>query len=308
MKSIPFGRGLGLLAELRDYPALLVRELLWRWLVGGLLLAIGGYEAWRIWQAAQPALAATGVHRLSSASVGEDPLQALTAFSNAINVFKPLIARAVRGLLPLGVFCWLAAFAMGRAGILARYDARLRVSPWSLAGSEALRLGLVAGASFLWTELLHAAARLTLHGRAPSGLLYVLLVLLGSAFTLTLWMWLARALELANALMLTERLTFGAAFREALHGGDARLKEALRGVRRSAASARTLLLLAAVVFSLLPSPFAAGWPLVGWWVLLSLLLMAAAGAVRLAVLLALLGVVRMARAPGAVRVATRFEL
>lgn len=307
MKGIPFGRGLSLLAELRDRPGLLWRELLWRWLVGGLLLVLGSYEAWRIWVAAQPALEATGVRGLTSGNFAADPMQALTAFSRALNIFKPAVERAIRGLLPLGVFCWIAAFAIGRAGVLLRYDARLRCSRWSLAGCESLRLGLIAGASLLWTGLLHAAAALTLRGNAPSGLLYAVLVVVFSGVTLGAWMWLGRALELATVLILIEPIAPGAALRQAIGGGDARLAEGVRWVRRAASSARRLLLLAAVAVSFLPAPFSGAWPLIGWWVLLSLILMAAAGAVRLAVLLALLGVVREARAPAMVRSGGRFE-
>ena len=307
MKGVPFGRGMGLLGELRERPELLLRELAWRWLAGGLLLALAGFEGWRIWVAAQPALRATGFARLTQDALEQDPMQALTAFSAAVDVLKPMAERAFGGLLPLGVFCWVAAFALGRAAVLRRYDRRLHASAWLLAGCEALRLGVITAVSLAWTVLLHLAGSVALRPAAPNSALYILLCLLFTAAVLAAWVWLGRSVELATVLALLEQVTLGAALRQSLRLGDLRIREGVRGVHRAASSARWLLVILALVLSLFPSPWTRGWAQVAWWALLSLLLMAAAGAVRLAVQFALLGVVREARAPAVVRVTAAAE-
>ncbi len=304
--SLPLApRKVSLFADLRQRPALLLRELAWRWLCGGVLLALAGYDGWRIWTASLPALEATGLFRLSGDSLLQDPLQLFTAFTAAVGMVRPQVEHAAVGLAPLAIFCWVAAFALGRASVLARYDARLPRRPWLLAACEGVRVGALLGASAVWSGLIQLASAVALRGGAPNPLLYAVLALGATAGVLLLWARVARAVELSQAVALVERLSFQNAFRRAWGFDRALAAQLLRPIRKAAGWARLALLGAAFVLTLLPAPFAAGWPLFAWWGALSLVLLAAADAVRLGVLFALLSMVRDAQSTALVREARR---
>ena len=294
--SLPFAsQKVSLLTDLRQRPALLLRELLWRWLCGGMLLALAGYDGWRIWTASQPALQATGLFRLSSDSLLEDPSQIATAFAAATGIVRPLVEHAAAGLAPLAIFCWVAAFGLGRTSVLASYDARLPRRPWLLAACEGVRVGALLAASAVWSALVQVASSVALKGASPNLLLYAVLMLGATVAVLLVWGRVARAVELSQAIALVESLAFREAFRRAWRPGSTLAAQQVRPIRKAAGRARLFLLVAAFVFTLLPAPFAAGWPLAVWWVVLSLVLLAAADAVRLGVLFALVGMVREAR-------------
>ncbi len=293
---LPFAPGrISLFTDLRQQPALLLRELVWRWLCGGVLLALAGYDGWRIWAASLPALQATGLFRLSPDSLVEDPSQLATAFAAACGIVRPLVEHAAAGLAPLAIFCWVAAFAVGRAAVLARYDPRLPRRPWLLAACEGMRVGVLLAASAIWSGLIQLASSVALRGAAPNLLLYLVLALAATAAVLLLWGRVARAVELSQALALIESLSFQDAFRLAWRPERALAAQQVRPIRKAASRARLYLLVTAFVFTLAPAPFAAGWPLFAWWLALSLVLLAGADAVRLGVLFALLGLVREAR-------------
>ena len=281
-----------LFADLRQRPALLVRELLWRWLCGGVLLALAGYDGWRIWNASLPALQSTGLFRLSADSLLQDPSQLSTAFAAASSIVRPQIEHAALGLAPLAIFCWVGAYALGRASVLALYDRRLPRRPWLLAACEGTRVGALLAASALWSALIQLASTVALRGASPNLLLYAVLALAATGAVLLLWGRVARAVELAQALALVESLAFSDALWRAWRLDRALAAQQVRPIRKAAGRARLLLLVAAFVLTLLPAPFGTGWPLVVWWVALSLALLAAADAVRLGVLFALLGMAR----------------
>jgi hypothetical protein len=286
-------------AELRERPSLLGLELLWRWLCGGSLLLVAGFDATRIWAAAQPALQATGLFQLSSDSLLDDPLKLLTIFTAVMNIVRPQVERAAWGLAPFALFCWLVAFALGRQALLARYDARLPHRPWLLAGTEGLRLAALLIASYAWSAAMDGASALSLHGAAPNVLLYALLVLAATVLLWWLWARVARALELCVVLALADGLLFSAAYQRAWTMPRAGLGGRLRMIRRAQSRARLWLLVAALVLTLLPDPFAQFRARVGWGMALTLALLGAGGAVRLGVLFASLGAVREARAASA---------
>ncbi len=286
-------------AELRQRPSLLGLELLWRWVCGGLLLLVASFDTWRIWTASQAALQSTGLFQLSSDSVFDDPSRLLTVFTAAMNILRPQLERAAWGLAPFALFCWIVAFALGRQALLARYDARLPRRPWLLAGAEGLRLGALVGASCAWSASMEGAAQVSLHGAAPSSLLYAVLVLAATALLGWLWARAARAIELCVVLALADGLPFGSAFQRAWQMPRDGLGGRLRAIRRGQNRARLWLLAAAFVFTLLPDPFAQLWARVGWGIVLTLFLLGAASAVRLGVLFAGLGAVREARAASA---------
>ena len=283
-----------LLEELRARPALLLRELLWRWSCGGLLLLLAGYDGFRILHASMPALQATGIFSVTGDSLLQDPSELSTAFSASSGIVRPQLEQAALGIAPLAIFCWVLAFGFGRRAVLAAYDARLACGPWLLVTCELIRVGAMLAASAVWGWLVELASYVALRGEAPHILLYGLLVCGATAAVLMVWGRVARAVELCMALAMVRRLPFGDAFAAAWRFGSGAEAPRLQPIRKAASRLRLYLLLAAGAFTFLPAPFSTGWPLGAWWAALSLLLLAGADAVRLGVLFALVQVVREA--------------
>ncbi len=288
--SPPLGRP-ELLAELRARPDLLLREVMWRWATGGVLLGIAGYDALRIWAASLPALRATGVFSLSLQSLANDPVSPLTSFSAASGILRPQLEHAAAGLAPLALFLWVLAFAVGRGHVLGRYDRRLHPDFWLLAGYEALRIAALFGISIAWSELIELDSFLFLQHGTPSVLLYGGSAALVTAAALLAWRRISVAVELGTAIGLVHNEAFLRSLRKAW--APARTERAeVRAVRSAAARIRFFLFCAAGLLTVLPAPFSAGRPLFAWWVLLSLVLLAAADAVKLGILFTLMGSVR----------------
>lgn len=272
-----------LFTPLRERPGLLLLELAWRWLCGGFLLLLAGYEGWRIWAASVPQLRALGLLNLSPGSALEDPGQALSALSQSGAFLLPQVERATWGLAPLGIFVWVAAFALGRTAVLARFDPRLPRRPWLLAQAEGFRvvglLGIGAAWSTLAASVLHRLA--TDAPAFPSLLLLLCVTVAALLFTEPL----RRTMQIAAILALVGNRSLLSTWRRAwsFHKTPAAqpIREAVKRVRR-------LALLLGLVLAFVPSPFPFGPWLLAWWLLLTLPSLAAADAWRLGATFAVL--------------------
>ncbi len=280
--AVPPSRAL--FAPIRQRPGLLLMEIAWRWLCGGFLLAMGGYEGWRIWAASLPQLHRIGLPDLSAVSFLEDPSQGLTMLRESVRLLQPPVDRAAWGLGPLAVFVWVAAYAWGRGAVLARFDPRLPRRPWLLAESEAIRvLGrlLLAG---VWSAAAEAAGRRILDDQ-PAWFSVLLLGVLSAAGLLFSGAAI-RTSQFATLLALVEGRSlmsvWGRAWRYQRSAVVMPLRQAVKRVRM-------LLLLMALLLALVPNPFPFGPLLVAWWGLLTLPSLAAADAWRLSGVLAVLG-------------------
>ena len=287
---IPYApREAQLFAEFRRRPGLLVRELAWRWSCVALLLAIAGYDGWRIWNHSLPGLRATGVFALSPDGALENPVHLLDVFSAIVRLFGPQIERACYGLAPLAIFCWICAFAWGRSVVLARFDPTLPRRPWLLAEGEAFRIcGLLAFA-VAWGAIIQALYHRLVEGASPHLFLFLIFALAITGVELAYSGHFRRAAILASALALVERRSLWSVFRRAwgLHRADE-----VQPLRNAVNRIRFLLTLAGVGLLFVPAPFGLGWPLVAWWVVWSLPPLAMADAWRLGAYLELLRVLR----------------
>ncbi len=289
-------RAPSLLFELRQRPGLLLRELLWRWGCGGLLLLLACYEGSRIWTALLPALQATGVLAVTPDTLIQDPDGLLTSFQAALSLLWPPVARACLGLAPLAAFCWVGAFALGRSAVLAHYDPALPRRTWLLAEAEAWRVAGQAGILGLWAAANHGAYRWLMGGDTPHVLGYGALVLLASAVALPAWIGFRRSMFMATALALTEGVSFRGVWMRGLRLLRA---EAVRPLRRVIRRIRLLLFATGLLLMLVPDPFPFGWRLLAWWLLLSLPSLAVTDAWRLgAFLLIVQGLEERARLGG----------
>jgi hypothetical protein len=273
-----------LLGILRQRPGLLIRELCWRWSYGGILLALAGYDGWRIWSRSLPAIRATGVLSLSESGVLANPLQALTGFSTALGIVWPQIERACWGLAPLAIFCWVFAFAWGRSWVLKRYDPRLPQRFWLQAGTELLFLSLSVLTILLSGWLLQSLGAVV-KNETLGGLAIFVILLTAVGLALAYNNRFRRALVIARAIALLHLLPFGKAFGYAwkLDRG-----ERVRVLKKAVGRVRWMVLALAVVLTFVPAPFGLGWPLLAWWTLLSLPTLAATDAWQLGATLAVL--------------------
>ena len=273
-----------LLGVLRQRPGLLLRELCWRWSYGALLLALAGYDGWRIWGRSLPAIRATGILSFSESGVLSDPLQALTGLSSALGIVWPQIERACWGLAPLAIFCWVFAFAWGRGWVLKRYDPRLPQRFWLQAGTELLFLSLSVLTILLSGWLLQSLGGVVKNETLGALALFVIL-LTAVGLALAYNNRFRRALVIARAIALLHLLPFGKAFGYAwkLDRG-----ERVRVLKKAVGRVRWMVLALAVVLTFVPAPFGLGWPLLAWWTLLSLPTLAATDAWQLGATLAVL--------------------
>ena len=278
-----------LFATIRRRPELLLRELLWRWSCAGLILALAGYDGWRIWSRSLPRLRTTGVFALSPDGVLEDPSGLLHKFSEVVRLFGPQIERACYGLAPLAIFCWVCAFAWGRSAVLARFDPELPRRPWLLAESEAFRIIGLLTLAVAWGTVIQALYHWLVEGASPHEFLFVVAALTATGVELAYSAHFRRAAIVASALALVERRSVWSVFRRAwgLHRTD-EVQPLVHAVRRI----RLLLSLAGVGLMFVPAPFGLGWPLIAWWVAWSLPPLAVADAWRLGAFLELLQVLR----------------
>jgi hypothetical protein len=285
----------------RAQPGLLALELAWRWLCGGLLLAVAWYAGSRIWVQTSSALHAAGAFSISGDTLLSDPAGAVARLgavgSAAYAILWPPVERACLGLAPLALFCWTVAFAFGRSAVLQRYDRRLYRRVWIFSVTEAIRIASLFGFSWLWTLSLNVASRLSLESQSPSILLYTAFVVGSSAVCLLAPLLLSRYLLAMQVLAVqTPGAGLSGVFRlSRVIGKDGGMRVRLGRIRRKSRRVAFLLALAGLLVSLIPSPFSAGAGLYVWWAAVSLLLLAGADAIRLASFLALLGATREAR-------------
>ena len=280
-----------LLRRVLARPDLLLRELAWRWLCGAVLLLLAAYDGSRLWHAAAPALASTGIlsFSLRSDMLTIDPAELLASLAAAAALLAPPVERAVLGLLPLAAFCWVGSYAVGRTAVLARFDARLARRPFLLAGCQGFELALGLTLLLVWGAGVKAVCGLL----AASDPLMLLLVLAGlSAAAAWAWGLLTTKVQVAMALGLVEGLGSVEALRRAWELPDTRLVNRARRFRKSKRRVQLLVLVPVLVLSLLPSPFDGLAPSAAWYTLLSLLPLAATDAVRLAIFFALVDEIR----------------
>ncbi len=273
--------------EIRQRPGLLLRELAWRWGCAALLLAVAGYDAYRIWAASLPRLSATGVFALSPDGVLENPLHLLDICSAVCSLYLPQTERAFWGLAPLAIFCWALAFGFGRTAVLARFDPRLPRRPWLLAESEAVRLVGLLFLAVVWGALVQVFYRLLMHG----GHWFLLLICCAAVTVLELIYsgQFRRAMVIALALALMERRSLWSALPQAwgMHR-----HEVLQPLNRAVGRIRFLLLLMGLALAFVPAPFGLGWPLFVWWGAWSLPPLALADAWRLGAFFSLVQALR----------------
>ena len=259
-----------LFAEHRARPLPLLLELAWSWSCGMLLLTLFAYDGWRIWSSSLAAIRANGALPFTTdALLGQmlaNPALLVARISRDTAILWPQIERGALGIAPFAIFCWILAFAFGRAAVLTRFDARLPYRPWMLAAAETLRLFgalLIAG---VWIVLFSRVVRIATEGVTTGGFV-VDAVLFAAACLLTAFSsHFYRTVYIGMALALVEHCSLRNTLQRAWRMDKA---DEVLPLRRAVKRIRLILLGVALVLTFIPAPFGWGWALIGWWVVLA---------------------------------------
>lgn len=263
------------LAECWRMPSLLARELLWRWGVGIPMLALVGWEGFKILSSVS--LAHTGVYNFSLI----DTVAAAQIVSAVTDVLLPPVRSVAVWLAPLFAVVWSVASGFGRTSVLRRYDPTLRRAPWTLAAMQFIRIA-VLGASFAaWFLCLHWAAETSLGGPVPDLVTYFVKAIFLSFAVFSFWAAVGWAFSIAPLLALLEGTGIVASLRSSLrlgHGSLRGLRAKLVEINLVLGIVKAALIVLSMVFCATPVPFKEeinGPSLYAWWVLVTVAYLAA---------------------------------
>lgn len=280
-------------AECWSRPALLVRELAWRWLFGIPALLLIFYEGARIYAATGTQLEATGIAQFSL----EDPMRAAVMVADAFAVLKGPVLHAAMWVLPVLAIGWAIASGVGRNLVLRRYDAALPMKPLPLVIVQLLRIVALGGSFAAWFFAIHWAAVYSL-SREPNLVLYCALVIFLSLGIFTVWALLSWVFSIAPLLVLLENRGVFASLYRSLRLGPLTAK--LVEVNLVMGIVKLALIVLAMVFSATPLPFATvmtGAPLYIWWGIVTVLYMVASDFFQVARLVAFIQFWRLSAEP-----------
>jgi hypothetical protein len=258
-------------------PALLVREVAWRWGFGIPLAAIVYYTAVRIASLIPP-----GQADLSTLSLS-DPMQAAQQLTVTAAVLMPLVVHAANWLGPLLVAGWAIISGLGRNAVLRRLDPAMRSAPATLILLQFLRLVALAGACLGWYYAIHWAALSTLDGASPNLVAYSAWVICLTLGMFVLWALLSWVFSVAPLLAMLEGTGVLKSLARSLR--LKRLTGKLVEVNLVLGVVRLALIVLAMVFSAIPLPFEAdmtGTALYLWWAFVTLLYLVASDFFQLA--------------------------
>jgi len=243
---------IGVMSEVWQRPSLAGLEIAWRWLVGVVVLflggiAFGGYGA-------EFGVDATA---LRGASVFQ-PVAAIDGLHAAATSLLVWALPMLRWLVPMAVMLWLLGAALGRTLVLRRLDTTLQPRRISMLVLGALRAGLLATMWGLWAWGVGVAVRISITGPAarqvePSIVLFCAMLIVGTLAIYVLWAAVSWPLYLAPLLAMQLGLGPGGALKAAFRRGAVRGK--LVEINMVMNIVRIALIVLAMVFSASPLPF-----------------------------------------------------
>jgi hypothetical protein len=243
-------------------PSLLGLEVLWRWTFGIPLLAVLGWEGWRIYLAAAPQLAATGIGNASLVY----PMQSAVSLSNVYGILAPPIMHLLAWLIPAAVVAWAVISGIGRSAVLRRYDAELPRRWGALIALQLLRVLFYGGSIWLWFAAMQWSARVTLWSDSENVVGYFALVIFISLGIFTLWALVSWVSLIAPVLALVERRGVASSLVRSFRLGP--LTGKLIEINLIMGIIKLALTVLAMVWSATPLPFESvmhGSSLYAWW-------------------------------------------
>lgn len=255
----------GVMSEVWRRPSLMVLEILWRWIAGGVVLALAVWQTLLRWR---------GVHLHTSALEAMTVFQPVAAF-HTIDVAAEAVARVVtplaEWLVPLAVVLWVVLGALGRTVVLLRFDKRLKARPTAMVMLGALRMVVLAAMWALWIWVVLWAGKVAITGPAsrggePNVVLYCALVICGSLVLYVVWAIFSWPLHMAPLLAMEQNVGAHKALAGAFRSGPVRGK--LMEINLVMNIVKIALLVLAMVLSASPLAFtevATQTFLLWWW-------------------------------------------
>jgi hypothetical protein len=180
-------------------PSLIALEVLWRWLVGVPLLALG-------WAQAQVILA--GLPPESAGLTGisfQNPWIAAVQASAAWARYLPHVAAVLRWLAPLAGLAWIVVSGIGRSLVLKRMEPRVRVRPLALIALQAVWLAAFFAIVWGWYRSIGWAAAVNMPAGAEPDLIdYSIVAIFLSLGFFTLWALVSWPVAIAPVIALQE--------------------------------------------------------------------------------------------------------
>lgn len=283
------------------HPSLVGLEVAWRWLYGvpalALLYLVGSHIL-----AAHP-LASTGIYDASLQDIDHVEV----ALGNVWETLSGPLRHAILWLAPLLIVGWSIASGLGRSLVLRRYDASLPFRPANLIVLQLLRVAALTACMAAWFRSIQWAANYALGASGPGGepnlVLYAALVICLSLGIFTVWSLVSWVFSVAPLLALLEGGTLVESLTRSFRLG--RLKGKLMEINLVLGIVKLGLVVLAMVLSATPLPFESvmtGMPLYAWWVLVTLLYLAASDLFQVARLVAFLEFYRGQRKAASQRV------
>ena len=131
-----------------DRPLLIALEVAWRWLFGIPFLAV-------CWMQAQQILVALPLETAGFNEIDpQNPWVAAVQLTHVWGAYQPLVASALRWLLPLAAVAWVIVSGLGRSVVLKRMEPELGFRPVSMIALQAAWLGLMALTVWGWLSRL----------------------------------------------------------------------------------------------------------------------------------------------------------
>lgn len=233
-------------------PSVSALEILWRWMIGAPILALGLHEAMLVAHGTTLDTAA-----LEAITVFQ-PVAAFRTIHVAIVALLPVARSIALWLIPFAIGAWLLVAALGRTVVLRRFDSTLRARPLTVLALGTLRATLLAAFWLLWIWLIVQSGRIAIMGPAAQGgepnlVLYCALLICGTLILYVLWGIISWPLYLAPLLAMQRNVGPLAALEVAFRSTAARGK--LIEINLVMNIVRIALIVLAMVFSASPLPF-----------------------------------------------------
>jgi len=254
----------GVMTAVWGRPSLALGEIAWRWLVGAVVLCVGGI-----------AFGGRGIGfrvdlgGLRNASVFQ-PVASIASFNAAAVEVWRFAAPVLRWFVPMATVLWLAVAAVGRTVVLRRLDSSLTPQRFVMLVLGTLRAGLLAVMWGIWVWGVGFAVRVSITGPAsrqmePSIVLFCAMLIVGTLAIYVFWGAVSWPLYLAPLLSMQLGVGPGAALKAAFRSGAVRGK--LIEINLVMNIVRIALIVLAMVFSASPLPFSSveTQTFLNWW-------------------------------------------
>ena len=233
-------------------PLLAGLEILWRWVVGAVVLwggfvVLGSYGI-------DVKVDATGLQNLSAFQ----PVAAIASLHAVVAAIWGYGVPMLRWLVPTAIVLWFVVASLGRTIVLRRLDGALQARRFAMLVLGTLRAGLLAVVWGIWFWGVGVAVRVSITGPAsrgaePSIVLFCAMLIVGSLALYVLWGAVSWPFYLAPVLAMQLGLGPGGALKTAFRSGPVRGK--LIEINMVMNIVRIALIVLAMVFSASPLPF-----------------------------------------------------